>query len=405
MYIDIISSKSYAHRAYICAAVSERLTGIKCSVISNNDSEDVQATVRGLKALTSAQNTAEINCGESASTFRFLLPLAGALGRSAVFVLGKRLSERPANDLISELSQHGMMIERKSETLISAAGKLKSGNFSFSGDVSSQYISGILMAATLVDGETTVTVKGIPESLPYIDMTIDTLDKFGFSAGRCEPPESMIFKASGKRNDEPTETYRVEGDWSNAAYFIVSGLIGEKPVTVRGLNPHSIQGDMRLISILKGMGAKINVSHDSVTTEPSELIGTSVCACDIPDAVPPLALAMALAKGKSEITGIGRLKLKESDRLKSTSEMLNAIGADIRISESADSLIINGKSRLHGGSARCFSDHRIVMTAAAASAAADGKIYIHSHEAVKKSYPAFFDELITAGLDGNIVLV
>ena len=383
------ASKSQAHRDLICAALTEHPARVE----NTGDSQDLHATRECLSALLNADGgTRRLDCGESGTTLRFLLPLAGALGVGAEFMLRGRLPERPIEPLARELCAHGMGIERRGNMLC-CSGVLRSGRFELPGDVSSQFISGLLMALPKLSGDSTLNITGKLQSAPYVAMTLEALRRSGISVaetdgGYCIP--------GGQSYDAP-EVMTVEGDWSNAAPFLCMGAMSRSGVAVTGLDPDSVQGDRAIVRILRELGAEVDVCDDRVSVRRSELRGTVIDAAMIPDLVPALAALAAAADGETKIINAGRLRLKESDRLGGTARMLRALGADAR--EEGDSLIIRGRPELAGGTAETEADHRMAMAAAAAACACCGAVTVIDPDCVNKSYPGFWDDFSSLEAD------
>ncbi|NLY82326.1 MAG: 3-phosphoshikimate 1-carboxyvinyltransferase [Clostridiales bacterium] len=379
--IEAIPSKSVAHRRIIAASLSGT------EVLGVNISKDIIATGKCMKALIGYEE--EFYCGESGSTLRFLLPLAGALGKKGTFITEGRLSERPIKDLTDELMNHGMNINKNADGNIEVSGKLKSGIYKIRGDVSSQYISGLLFALPLLEGDSEIKIIGGTESKSYIDMTLKVLEESGI--------EVKDFHIKGNQSYRLTKT-AVEGDWSNGAFWLCAGALLENGLTVRGLNLESLQGDKKIIDILRRLGAEVDIFNSEITVRRGNLRGIDIDASDIPDLIPVVSLLAAVSKGKTRISNVGRLRLKESDRLESTEKTLNMLGAEVSIVN--EELIINGlghslrgtKEGIHG-----YNDHRIVMMAAVASIACDTPVVINGCEAVNKSYPKFFEDVLKLG--------
>lgn len=403
--IKSIASKSVAHRLLICAAFADAPTKILCEE-TNKDIEATAACLNGLGAKitriapyyevipTSRENViknAILPCGESGSTLRFLLPVVSALGAECSFVTEGRLSERPLSPLKEELEAHGITIN--GSDIISVSGTLTGSSYVIDGNVSSQFISGLLFALTLLPREATLEVRGKIESAPYVDMTEDALSIFGAAPEK----EGRIYKIGAKGRLSSPGTLQVEGDWSNAAFPLALGVMkGE--VKVSGLNPNSRQGDMAIVEILRRFGGKIEYdeSDGTYTAYGSELCGTDIDASQIPDLVPILATVASVATGKTVIRGAARLRFKESDRIMSVRQTLSALGADVE--ETADGLIINGKKELIGGEVSSFNDHRIAMSAAVACSVCKEPVIISGAEAVAKSYPSFWQDISLVGI-------
>jgi 3-phosphoshikimate 1-carboxyvinyltransferase len=407
--IGAIASKSAAHRLLICAALAHNETFVRCP----ERSQDIDATALCLESLgaviryendgffVTPVNQAEsqdltkehvLDCGESGSTLRFLLPVCGALGMKVKFNMGGRLPARPLTGLYEEMTAHGYTLSEQGRSPLACAGRLTSGDYSLPGNVSSQFISGLLFALPLLEGDSAIRVTGEMESRPYIDMTLEALRLFGIPVQE----EEKIFRITGSQTYRSPKTVMTEGDWSNAAFWLSAGAIGTSGVTCIGLNINSRQGDRAILEILKKFGANVFVDDTAVTVSPGALKGIEIDARDTPDLVPVLAAVAATAQGKTVIKGAGRLRLKESDRIRTVADFLSSLGADI--TEISDGLIIQGKEKLTGGVTQSFGDHRIAMAAAVLSAACSAPVTIQNAEAVRKSYPAFFDDFhITLG--------
>ncbi|TDP58418.1 3-phosphoshikimate 1-carboxyvinyltransferase [Aminicella lysinilytica] len=381
--IDIIPSKSYAHRALICAALSETPTEVVCPLAS----EDIRATRECVRAMKSGETV--MDCGESGSTLRFMLPVIGALGCKGTFVTKGRLAERPMGPLIDQLASHGCAVGKDDLGRLTIEGQLTGGIFHLPGNVSSQFITGLLLALPNLAEDSRVVIEGHLESAAYVDITLDVLKSFGI---RIAADENTFLVKGGQKFRGPI-IYTVEGDWSAAANWLVAGAIGSEPVRVRGLNIDSRQGDMRIVEVLGSLGCEIGATDSAVTAYPSELSGTEIDVSGIPDLTPAIALAASMAEGQTHIINAGRLRLKESDRLTAISDTLNSLGA--RVIEEPEGLIIKGSDgvQVDGGTVDSFGDHRIVMMVAVASLVSRNKVEINGREAVNKSYPGFFKEL------------
>lgn len=367
--VEAIPSKSMAHRMLICAAFCDRETELICP----ETSRDIEATVDCLKALGASilptasgyrvipikavPQEASLHCGESGSTLRFLLPIVGALGVKATFHLEGRLPLRPLSPLWEELERMGCTLSRPTETTLLCTGKLRPGDYSIDGSVSSQFITGLLFGLALIEGETSLTVTGKAESRPYIDMTRQVLAQF--DAPNFHSPESVT----------------VEGDWSNAAFWLAAKMLGSD-LTVTNLNPNSAQGDRAIEYLLSDLAENPTID-----------------ASDIPDLVPILAVVRACFRGAT-FSGIRRLRLKESDRVESTIAMLKALGGHAEATEDTLTVYPTG---LTGGTVNAGNDHRIAMSAAIASTACHQKVTILGAECVHKSYPRFWEDFSRLG--------
>lgn len=397
--VKIPASKSQAHRLLICAALGERETWIQCDGLS----ADITATMACLNALGADICQAEdgllrvrpigkvpagqchLHCGESGSTLRFLLPVCGALGAEAVFHMEGRLPQRPLAPLDRELTAHGMTLRQEGE-LLYCSGQLGSGDYELPGNVSSQYISGLLLALPLMEGLSRLTVTGSVESAAYITMTEDALALAGIALGK----NGWHYHIPGFQRGKLPEALQVEGDFSNAAFFLCMGALSEEGLAIEGLNPASHQGDRVVLDILRAFGAEIQQRDGSFAVRKGQLHGLSIDAKPIPDLIPVLSVVAALAQGETRIINAGRLRLKESDRLRSTSALLAALGADIQ--ELEEGLVIHGKAQLSGGSVDSCGDHRIAMAAATAACGCTGEILLSGSQAVGKSYPRFWED-------------
>ncbi len=390
--VTIPASKSQAHRLLICAALGEHPVTLRCDGIS----DDIAATARCLAALGAqveigegticltpgtSEGPCDLPCGESGSTLRFLLPVVAALGRSGTFHREGRLPQRPLHPLDDQLCAHGAALENRGEALC-ITGQLRPGDYTLPGNVSSQYISGLLLALPLLEGDSTLTVTGAVESAAYIAMTEDALRLSGIRFTKA----GWAYRIPGGQTFALPREVTVEGDWSNAAFFLCAGALSE--VTVRGLNLQSSQGDRAVVEILRRFGARVEEQGDSVTASAAPLHGISIDASAIPDLIPTLSVVAAVAAGESRITGAGRLRIKESDRLTTTAQLLRALGAEVE--ELLDGLIIHGGNPLRAGTVDSSRDHRIAMSAAVAASLAP--VTVLGAECVNKSYPRFWED-------------
>lgn len=398
--VSAIASKSDVHRLMICAALADEKT-----VIHNISlSEDILATADCLTSLGAQikfenktctvtpivrrSEKPELCCRESGSTLRFLLPVACALYDSAGFEGYGRLPERPMKELIYALKEAEVSFN-KENLPFTTHGKMAAGDYKISGNVSSQYISGMLMALSIVPKRSTLTLTSDLESAAYVDMTLQTLKKFGAEIAF----ENNTYYINGREKLTSPKEVTADGDWSNAAFFLILGAIGEK-ITVDGLFPDSLQGDKEIVNILKEFGANVTCNESSVTVSKNELSGCKINLKNIPDMLPALAVVACFAKGKTEFYGGARLRLKESDRLKSVKAMIESLGG--RVDEHEDGLTIY-ESRLIGGKVNSANDHRIVMAASIAASFCENETEIHDYLAVNKSYPDFFSDMKMLG--------
>ena len=418
--LTVPASKSWAHRILITAALSAKNSRIICDGIS----KDITATMDCLNAL-GANITSELRddgctellvtpikitvdhsdstalyapllCKESGSTLRFLIPVVGALGKDAVFHMEGRLSERPIDALTDVLKKHGMSFMQDGKYLY-CRGKLTAGHFSIPGNISSQYISGLLMATPLLDSASDIEITGNIESGDYINMTAHAVRTAGVDLIQNE----NIYHIEPKGKLSVSGDLIVEKDWSSAAFPLCMGAFSKEGITVTGLNTDSIQGDKEILNILKDFGADISITREqgsdvsnglsSVTVKRGILKGQTIDASRIPDLVPVISVVAAGALGETRIIHAERLRIKESDRLFTTATMLKNLGADIE--ETEDGLIIKGKETLNGGTTEAFNDHRIAMSAAVAAGISVTPVTVLGAECTDKSFPGFWDTL------------
>lgn len=396
--VQIPASKSQAHRLLLCAALGEQKILLRC----RGRSEDIMATVDCLSALGASIETdgecislrpiekavadrCLLPCRESGSTLRFLLPLIGALGIQASFLREGRLPERPVEPLCSELRRNGMDI-CEDGALLRCGGQLHSGAFSLPGNISSQFISALLMTLPLLSGESTLHIDGEIESAPYIAMTEEILQLGGI----CYEKTGRDYRIAGQQRYRFPSEHAVEGDYSGAAFFLCAGALSEGGIRVNGLNPRSRQGDKEILSLLEKMGAQISRDGDSVIVHRGALRGITVDASSVPDLIPALSVVAAAASGETRIVRAQRLRFKESDRLHSTAQMLRSLGA--HVDELPDGLTIYGSETLSGGTVDTFGDHRIAMSCAIAGCVCRHAVTVRGSECVRKSYPDFWKD-------------
>ena len=390
-------SKSDVHRAIICAALSKGV----CTIAPVALSEDILATIRCVEALgavTRIENkvltvdgsgmfrskTAALDCGESGSTLRFLIPVAAAGGVTATFTGSGRLPERPIGIYTDALPKAGVRCETEGGLPLTVSGTLQSGVFEIPGDVSSQFISGLLFALPLLPRDSRIVLTTPVQSVGYINMTIRTMAKFGIEIGVMDNG----WYIRGKQRYVPSD-YRTDGDWSQAAFFLTAGAVGGD-VTVTGANIDSAQGDRRIAAILRDFGAEVRQDGGTVRVISRPLRAIGIDASQIPDLVPVLAVCACFAQGTTRIFNAARLRIKESDRLRTTAALLNSLGGNVK--ELPDGLEITGVPQLAGGSADGCNDHRIVMSAAVCAACSAGEITCTDAMSVNKSYPDFYED-------------
>lgn len=401
--IDAIPSKSHAHRVLIAQKLARLQGQQKADALEiPTFSDDIDATKNCLVQMD--KEMPYLDCKESGSTLRFMLPVAMALKNEAVFIGSGKLPYRPISPLKEEMETHGcrfimgnkhQKISDKYKEICTISGRLQPGQYSLAGNVSSQFITGLLFALPLLDGDSTLKLTTKLESAGYVDLTLDVLRAFGIKVDISLSDEGFeIYNIPGNQRYIEPDGLKVEGDWSNASFWLVCGALGGS-VTVRGLDMESSQRDKEIINVLKEMGAGIVIGDGITVTCPDGLKGAEVSVAQTPDMVPVLAAAMALAEGTSMITDAERLKIKESDRLRTVYDFLNKLGADITYGGSG--LSLTGKERLAGGEVESHNDHRIAMAAAVASCGCRSAVTITGAEAVRKSYPDFFKDFAALG--------
>ena len=465
--VKAIASKSHAHRLLIAAALSEtEELFIECSEtsadinataacmnamgaeitrvdngftvkpishlnITNNPAHSLEPTQTGEHhnntlidaGFNNKNDIVRMDAGESGSTLRFLLPVIGVLGLNAEITTHGRLSARPLSPLYEEMQAKGITLSPQGSNPLTLSGKMSGGTYIIAGNISSQYITGLLLALPLADSDSEVRITGELASRPYVDITLDVLQQAGIVVDEIIPEQepgndiTLIFRIKGNQHYNLPSHCIVEGDWSNAAFFLSAGAIAENAVTVRRLNMNSKQGDKAIISLLEKYGADViintsmtssastntNVTSGSskkdesssglsdITITPRPLHGIDIDAENIPDLVPILSLVASVAEGTTIIRNIERLRIKESDRVATVIDTLTRLGADIR--EENRSLVINGRPSLTGGVVDSYNDHRIAMTAAIAAICCSDPVTIMDPLAVNKSYPGFYDDL------------
>lgn len=407
--VEAISSKSDAHRLLICAALSDKPTKIHCNIMS----KDIEATVNCLKAMGAEVKTEKgmitvipvefgenvtLDCGESGSTLRFLMPVVSALGMNCKIIGHGRLPERPVSPLKEEMERHGVTFETGSTFPLSLKGKLTSGVFELAGNVSSQFISGLLFALPLLPGESKINLIPPVQSRSYLNITLSALRRFGIE---IVEEENLYIIKGGQKYISPGEL-TVEGDWSNSAFFLCAGALNSDGITVKGLNMNSPQGDKKILEVLKRIGADVKTDGDSVSVKRNKLVGTIVDASDIPDLVPVISVLAALCDmGATHIVNAERLRLKECDRLAAMNETITNAGGFV--SETDDGMIVWSDNFLTGGTFNGFNDHRVVMSAAIMSIGCSAEVDIMGAEAVNKSYPTFFEDFNSLGGKADVI--
>lgn len=395
-------SKSDLHRLIIAAALC---FGEETLIHPYTMNDDIRATASimeaagasvafnenciRIKGITKLNRDFITDCGESGSTLRFLVPVLSALGADCRFCGQGRLPQRPITVLMEQMKAHGA--EFDADCLpFSLSAQLCAGTFTFPGNISSQYISGLLLALPLLDGDSRIELTSPLESKAYVDMTLSVLQRFGISV---LVEDSQNYVIPGGQQYRSPGTLRAEGDWSNAAFWLCAGALSG-PVTVNGLQHHSLQGDKAICQLLTQMGASVSYEDNAVTVCGGKLRGITIDGSQIPDLIPILSVVAACAEGSTHIINSARLRMKESDRLASTAQLLSRLGASV--TEETDGLLIQG-SALKGGLVDSFRDHRIAMSAAIASLRCAEPVLIEEPTCVSKSYPQFYEEFSRLG--------
>lgn len=404
-------SKSLAHRALICAALARG----ESRAHPLFPSDDIRATIGGLRALGAQISIAGdearvrgmtavpeawpvVDCLESGSTLRFLLPVALAAAGGATFLGRGRLGERPMRPYEEICARQGIAWQSEGGPALhlTVVGRLRPGAFELPGNVSSQFVTGLLLALPMLDGDSQIYLRGKVESAGYLDLTLDALSAFGV---RAERRDANHYFVPGGQRYAPADC-QVEGDWSQAAVLLCAGALGAD-VYVTGLRPDSRQGDRAALAMLRALGAQIEWRDGKVAARPGNLRGARLDAADCPDIVPIVALVAARAAGETRFVNAGRLRLKECDRLAATVEIINQLGGAARAE--GDALVVDGVPTLRGGCiCDCRGDHRMAMLLCVAALGAREKVTLRGARCVAKSYPNFFEEIARLGgkIDG-----
>ncbi|MDP4143516.1 MAG: 3-phosphoshikimate 1-carboxyvinyltransferase [Bacillota bacterium] len=413
--ISIPPSKSVSHRAVICAGLSQGVSKVENIIFS----EDIIATCRAMESLgvrienqyaNDDRSTLiingredldlykdEIDCTESGSTLRFMIPIAALVGKKVGFKGKGKLVSRPLNDYYNIFDKQEINYTTVNGGLpLTIDGKLKAGEYELSGDVSSQFITGLLFALPLMDGDSKIIITTDLESKGYVDLTLEALEKFSVHVENNNYKE-FIIKGNQKYI---SRDYKVEGDYSQAAFWITAGLLGGD-LKCCDLDINSLQGDKEILDIVQRMKGNLTITDDCIQAVTSSTTGTIIDASQCPDIVPILAVLGSLSSGTTEIINAERLRIKESDRLKAISTELNKLGADIE--EKQDGLLIKGVEKLKGGIVDSWNDHRIAMALAVASIKCTEPVTITNSDCVKKSYPGFWEDF--KKMNGNLEVI
>ena len=410
--VKIPPSKSMAHRAIICAALSDGL----CIIENIDYSDDIIATIDAMNSLGAKivkhkdyievigaygsdekpQETRIIDCNESGSTLRFLVPISLLFKGSSKFIGRGNLGKRPLTTYYNIFERQGIEYSYEEGNLnLVINGELNPGTFEVEGNVSSQFITGLLFTLPLLKEDSKIIITTEMESKGYIDLTLRAMNDFGVEIINNNYRE-FIIKGNQKYN---ARNYRVEGDYSQAAFFLCADSLGND-VLCKDLDLNSLQGDKEVIDILERMNVVFNANDIGVKgTTNGELASTVIDGSQCPDIIPVLTLVAALTKGTTEIINAGRLRIKECDRLAAVTSELNKLGA--KIIEKEDGLVVTGVEKLQGGvEVWSHKDHRIAMTLAIASTRCEEPIVIKDYECIAKSYPKFFEDFKALG--GNV---
>ena len=404
--VRAVPSKSHAHRALICSAFADGITEFICS----GTNEDIDATITCLGKIGAeisrkengftvkpgkANKKVTLNCGESGSTLRFLIPVVSSLGIEADFIMKGRLPERPLEPLKSLLESRGIVFSNPEKNVLRVSGKLDPGTFEYDGTVSSQFTTGLLLALGMCDGESKLILSGITASKPYIDMTVETMRSFGVKTAES----GSSYTIHGGHYISPKSVV-VEGDWSGAAFMLCAGALSDCGITVDRLDVNTTQGDSKILDILREMGASVSYGKSAVTVKKKNLHGICLDAENIPDLIPVVSALASVSAGTTKIYNCERLRHKESDRLEAIINMISSLGG--RVELSGDTLIISGQDALEGGTISSYGDHRMAMSAAVAAIKCKKEVRIENAEAVNKSYPGFWTDYSALCKSGKV---
>lgn len=408
--VQVPPSKSLAHRAIICASLAKGI-----SRINNIEySKDIQATIKAMKSLgtrideyedylivdgttTYTQQNSEIDCEESGSTLRFMVPISIVEENKVHFIGQGNLGKRPLDTFYEIFERQNIGYMHKKDVLdLYVIGKLKPDHYSIPGNISSQFITGLLFALPLLKGDSIIEITSTLESKGYIDLTLQMLNQYGIKIINNDYKSFIVMG----NQEYIAHDYRVEADFSQAAFYLVAGAIGND-VVLTDLNLDSLQGDKATLDILEAMGAKIKVVREGIKVTGENLHATEVDASQCPDVIPVVSIALALAQGKSEVKNAKRLRIKECDRIIATRSQINELGG--MVIELPDSMTIEGVNQFMGGNCSSFSDHRIAMMLAIAATRCKQPLIIDNMECVEKSYPSFWEDYQSLGGVINVV--
>jgi 3-phosphoshikimate 1-carboxyvinyltransferase len=396
-------SKSISHRAIIAASLAKGISHVDNIVFS----EDIEATCGAVESFGCTVNKSRgglqvisdgkirkpkhpIDCRESGSTLRFMVPFGGLVDEPVVFKGDESLRKRPMKPYYDIFKEQKIRYLTQGGLPLVVDGRLKPGKFTLKGDVSSQFITGLMFALPLMEGDSEIEMATPLESKGYVDLTMQVLDDFGI---QIEHDDFKKFRIKGQQCYTQADV-TVEGDYSQAAFWIVAGLIGGD-ITIQGLKQKTRQGDAEILYIVEQMGGKLRFENENLFVSKSQTKGITIDASQCPDLVPIVTVLAALSDGKTEIINASRLRIKESDRLKAISTELNKLGA--QIVEQPDGLLIFGKERLKGGIVNSWNDHRIAMSLVVASIKSTDSVILENTEAINKSYPHFIEHFKKLG--------
>jgi len=412
-------SKSAAHRALLCAGLS----GGRCLLSNMDVSEDVSATIGALEVLgrtvqhdpahktmlvgpaSPCPQGGEIDCRESGGLLRFIIPIAAALGGRWRFTGRGRLPQRPLGVYADLLPAHGVAFRTEGGLPLEIEGRLTPGGFAMPGNISSQFVTGLLFALPLLDGDSDIVLMSKLESVGYVDMTLAVLRDFGVHIDKTESG----WHIPGRQRYTPRD-YHVEGDWSQAAFFLNMAALSPEGAQVRigGLDPHSLQGDMACVEVFGSFGLEARwedgwlVAQNPHAAEPfGGLKGQVVDMAQITDMAPALSVCAALSRGETRLTNAGRLRLKESDRLAAMEQAINALGG--KAQAIGDELRIQGVEHFTGGTAQGQNDHRVLMALAGAGLRSSSPVQVTDAWAIRKTYPRFYDDFTALGGDAHVI--
>lgn len=401
--VNIPASKSVSHRAVIAAALAEGTSIVENVLLC----EDLYATKDAVEALgavvkvegtrwtitgmSTSSSTCEVHCRESGSTLRFMIPIMLAKGGKNVFHGSGRLVTRPITPYIDICAEQGIQYRYKGALPLQTEGRLRSGCYDLPGDVSSQFVTGLLLALPLLKGDSEIRITGPLESQDYVLLTLQVLQAFGIQIKQVGDDRFLI---PGSQRYQ-ARSYVVEGDYSQAAFWVVAGALGTTPMELNGLQEESVQADRRIVDIAGDFGVSVQWADEKLIVHPSQTKGTYVDVSQCPDLGPALSVLGAASEGRTSITGGKRLRIKESDRITSMATELRKLGAEV--SEVEDGMSILAKELCQHEELLGWNDHRVVMALAACAGKVDGTVRISGAEAITKSYPNFFEHMRMAG--------